>query len=83
MGKTLNLKNMYRDLKNGAVVLCNGCNIFRAESNKKVRGKYVSLLYWEHYGRSANSCTMSSLRFICADIAGSENYDYEIVGWMF
>ena len=82
MGKTLNLKNMYRDLKNGAVVKCNGCKIFRSESNKKVRGKYVEFLYWEHYGRSANSCSMSSLRFICADIAGSENYEYEIVGWL-
>lgn len=81
MGKTSNLKNMYRDLRYGAVVNCNGCKIFRAESEKKVRGKYVSFLFWEHYGRSANSCTMSSLRFICADIAGSETYDYEIVGW--
>lgn len=81
MGKTLNLKNMYRDLRYGAVVNCNGCRIHRAESSHKRNGRTVELLFWYHFGASAEPCTMKDLRFICSVIAESKDYEYSIVCW--
>lgn len=64
---------MYLDLKNGAVVNCNG-TIIRISISRGV--KYI---FWENFGRSAERLGLNNLRFICMRIAHSKDYSYTII----
>jgi hypothetical protein len=77
MTKTKRLKQMYSDLKNGFIVCCNGCKIWMDEAaERSSNGRYKTFIYWEHYGRAANECSLSDLRWICKTIAKSSDYEY-------
>lgn len=71
--KTMRLKRMYKDLANGWTVKVNGCTIFRARNNRNTH----DLFFWHCYGSSACSVSLNSLRWICKEIACSDNYEYE------
>lgn len=74
--KTKNLKRMYNDLRLGAIIDCNGCQIYRDYSERDKREYF----FWRHYGASANRVTLSDLRWIVKVIAKSKDYSYEILG---
>lgn len=73
--KTENLKSMYKFLKLGYTVNCNGCTIF-IDYDRNMKHKYI---FYQKYGRSAKKLGINNLRFICRDIADSTDYSYDII----
>lgn len=73
--KTKNLESMYKDLKRGNTVNCNGCTIF-IDYDIKMKHKYI---FYQKYGRSAKKLGINNLRLICRDIADSTDYSYDII----
>lgn len=77
MNKTERLKAMYADLKLGYTIFCNGCKLWLDEAAKISRnGRYKTYIYWEHFGRAAEECTLQDLRWILKVIAKSDDYEY-------
>lgn len=74
--KTKNLRAMYDALRLGAIVDCNGCQIYRTKGS---RG--YDLFFWRSFGSSANRVSLSELRFIVKKIAQSVDYSYKIIGY--
>jgi len=79
--KTENLKKAYEAIKSGKIIDCNGCWIWAGPMcyrGGEPYGKRQALCY-RYFGQSATSMSLSWLRWIMKQIAGSVDYQFNVV----
>ena len=87
MTKAERLQQAYKDLQSGKIIefipdegkrmLPHGCKCWIGESSNP-NCKY-KLIFWEHFGSSANRMSLSDLRWIAKVIGHCTTYQYKTV----
>lgn len=79
--KTENLKKAYEAIKSGKIIDCKGCRIWAGPMCYRGGEPYGlrQAICYQRYGRSETSMSLSWLRWIMKQIAGSKDYQFKVV----